>query len=269
MIDLHVHLVPGVDDGPKDWDVALALARKAYAGGIRTATITPHHMPGTYENTASQIQNYVRQLQAAYEREGIDIQLLPGQEAYPEGDLRERYERGELQTLADGAYLLVDLPQQDCPFYMEQLLFSLQAKGLMTLLAHPERNRSLRHHPERLEAMIQSGVRAVMSAGSMHGAYGPSAQKSAHDFLKRGLIQIVASDAHHPDGPAFFPLQNRPLVESLIGPDRAWEVMERNPQYVLDSKEIPAPLYDLEAEAGATRRKASGGGFWSRLFSRV
>ncbi|WP_164929232.1 tyrosine-protein phosphatase [Gloeobacter violaceus] len=266
MIDLHVHLFPGIDDGPKDWDIALALARKAYEGGIRTATITPHHMPGTYENTAEQIQSYVRELQAVYDREGIGIKLLPGQEAYPEGDLRERYERGELQTLAGGSYLLVDLPQQDCPFYMEQLLFSLQAKGVLPILAHPERNRTLRHHPERLEEIIRSGVRAVMSAGSMHGAYGPSAQKASHDFLRRGLIQVVASDAHHPEGPAFFPLQNRPLVESLIGPDRAWEVMERNPQWVLESKEIPAPIY--ERESSETAKKKSGG-FWSRLFARV
>lgn len=264
MIDLHVHLVPGVDDGPKDLETALALARKAVAGGIRTATITPHHMPGVYENTAEQIRGYVRDMQAIYDREGIEIHLLPGQEAYPEGDLRERLGRGELQTLGDSCYLLVDLPQQECPFYLEELLFSFQAQGIYPILAHPERNRTLRHETERLEAMIRGGVRAIMSAGSMHGAYGPSAQKSAHDFLKRGLLQLVASDAHHPDGPAFFPLQNRPLIESLIGIERTREVMELNPQRVLDSQEIPATIFD-EEDRGRIERERPG--FWSRLFS--
>ena len=263
MIDLHVHLVPGVDDGPKDLDIALALARRAYEGGVRTATVTPHHMPGLYENTAPQIRRYVERLQQIYEREGIDIALLPGQEAYPEGDLRERLERGELQTLGDSCYLLVDLPQQDCPFYLEQLLFSLQAQGIQPILAHPERNRELRHRPERLEAMVRAGIRAVMSAGSMHGAFGPSAQRAAHEFLRRGLLQMVASDAHHPDGPAFFPVHNRPLIASIVGPERTVEIMERNPQRVLASQEIPVTLFD-DAPAAPERKP----GFWARLFSR-
>ncbi len=262
MIDLHVHLVPGVDDGPKDLETALALARLAYAGGVRIATLTPHHMPGMYENTAEQIQGYVKQMQDHYDREGIDIHLLPGQEAFPEGDLKERYENGELQTLGGGDYLLVDLPQQDCPYYMEQLLFSLQAKGLMPILAHPERNRALRHHPERLQAMINTGMRAVMSAGSLHGAFGASAQKAAQEFLQRGLIQLVASDAHHPDGPAYFPLQNRPVIEALIGPERTHEVMEINPQRVLDSKEIPVNIVPFEL--AQAKKKPS---LWARLFS--
>ncbi len=267
MIDLHVHLFPGVDDGPREWETALDLARKAYEGGVRIATITPHHMPGMYENTAAQIRHYVIELQAAYKQAGIDIVVLPGQEAYPEGDLRERYERGELQTLAGGSYLLVDLPQQDCPFYLEQLLFSLQAKGLYPLLAHPERNRDLRHHPERLEAMVRNGIRAIMSAGSLHGAFGSSAQRSAGDFLKRGLIQLVASDAHHPEGPAFFPVQNRPIIEELIGPERTIEVMELNPQRVLSSEEIPVTIIEREVDTPPVLEKRPG--FWSRLFSRV
>lgn len=263
MIDLHVHLVPGVDDGPKDLGIALALARKAYAGGVRTATLTPHHMPGVYENTATQIRGYVEELQGIYDREGIGIHLLPGQEVYPEGDLRERFERGELQTLGDSCYLLVDLPQMDCPIYLEDLLFSLQAKGIRPILAHPERNRALRHEPIRLEKMVHCGIRAVMSAGSMHGLFGPSAQKAAQDFLRRGLLQLVASDAHHPEGPAYFPSENRPLVESLIGVERTWEVMEENPRRVLASEEIPVNL--LEERSADLARK---NGFWARLFSK-
>ncbi len=194
MIDMHSHILPGVDDGAPDLDVALAMARAAVADGVSTMVATPH-VDDRYGLDPPSIGEHVGRLNLALARAGVALAVLPGAEvahtraaALPDDSLRQA-------CLGHGTALFVESPYQSVSFF-DDLLFDLQVRGFRPVLAHPERCVMFQREPERLAALVDRGVFCSVNAGSLAGRFGRHAQKTAVTLVKQGLVHTIASDCH-------------------------------------------------------------------------
>lgn len=194
MIDLHSHVLPGLDDGAEDVEEALAICRAAAADGIVALAGTPHvrHDHGT---TADGMEAALAALRAAA---GRIVRLLPGGEL----DLRELDRPPEeLRRFGLGGsphHLLVETPYVGWPFDLPDRLFALRAAGFTAVLAHPERNHDVQERPDLLETLVAQGTLVQLTAASVEGRIGDRSRRAARELLERGLAHLIASDAHAP-----------------------------------------------------------------------
>lgn len=197
MIDLHCHILPGIDDGAKTLEDSLAMAEKAISQGITHILCTPHHMNGKYMNPANEVINGVAALQAELDQRNLPLTLLEGQEVRINGSLMEHIEQQDiLFTDLDNTYLLIEFPTLDIPAYTEQLFFELMSKGYTPVIVHPERNAKFREDPNRLIPFLDMGVLTQLTAPSIVGIFGKDIQKTAMSMMEHNLLHMVASDAH-------------------------------------------------------------------------
>lgn len=198
MIDLHNHLLPGIDDGARKLEDTLELLRLARRDGVRTVVATPHMKPGVYDNPRRAILErvaLVREAQRGDEAEGVE--LLPGAEVYYTADVTARARTGELMTVGDrGKYLLLELPYQQIPMQVEDTIFQLRLLGITPLMAHPERVAYYLEDIERVAASVRLGALTQVTAGSITGRFGDKARDFARAMLSRNLLHVIASDSH-------------------------------------------------------------------------
>jgi len=195
LIDLHSHVLPGLDDGAADLDDALAICRAAAADGIEVLAATPH-VRSDYPTSPEAMEAALAKLR---EQAGATIRLVPGGEL----DLAELDRPAEeLRRFGLGgnpAVLLVETPYLGWPLDIADRLFRLRAAGFDAVLAHPERNRDVQQRPELLEPLVASGLLVQLTAASVDGRVGRGARECAFTLLDRGLAHLVASDAHNAD----------------------------------------------------------------------
>jgi protein-tyrosine phosphatase len=241
MIDIHSHILPGLDDGAGSLEESLAMARLAVADGIRTVVATPHVVTGLYSNSREAILAAVAQLQKALQENGIDLTILPGAEYRLEPDLPRRLARGELMTINDtGRYLLVEPPATLLPGYTRQVLYELQLRGLTPIIAHPERNAGFTKEPSRLHELVTGGALVQITAGSLTGLLGSRAAANARAFLKQGCVHFIASDAH--DSSDRTPLLSPAAREAtnLTGAEEGRRLVSVNPGRAIQGERIEA-----------------------------
>jgi protein-tyrosine phosphatase len=196
MIDTHLHILPGVDDGPESIEEALALAKVLVHEGVHTAIATPHYNDLFQQRSAAEIKERVNELQQEFDHQHIPLQLLSGHEAQIKPGLVEDIQAGRLSTLNDSHYLLLELWNQSLLPEMERVIFELRAFGITPILAHPERYCIFQQEPERAESLLKQGVLLQITASSLIGMQGRTAQRTAKILLKRKMIHCIASDAH-------------------------------------------------------------------------
>ena len=174
MIDLHCHLLPGLDDGPKDMAEALVMARLAVKSGIETVVATPHWHPSVWPNGRKTILEAIKDFQGVLARERIHLEVLPGCELSLDADLADGLRRGSLLTLNDtGRWVLLELPGELLPQRLEDFFWDLSTRGYRIILAHVERHPAVASDPERLYYWVQMGVRAQITGSSLLGRLGP------------------------------------------------------------------------------------------------
>ncbi len=202
MIDLHNHLLPGIDDGAPDLQTALALARIAVADGITHLVCTPHIHPGRYDNTPATIQSAHVQFVAALEQAGIGLQVATAAEVRFGAELMQGIAQGSIPFLGEWEgrkVLLLEFPHGEIPFAAERMTDWLLQRDILPMIAHPERNKGIMRAPSRLKPFIEQGCLLQVTASSVAGGFGPAAQAIAHDLLQQGLVTILATDAHNVD----------------------------------------------------------------------
>jgi len=261
LIDLHTHILPGVDDGVKEEDEAVEFARAAFADGVRTLVATPHSKDGFFENGRAEVLAAVERLQGKLREAGIGLTLLPGAEVYIAPDLVERVKDGRALTLGDnGKTLLLELSLSQYPMELQNLVFSLRLAGLVVLFAHPERIRYFQEDVRRWEEMVRLGAYGQITTGSVLGTFGEDAQDFSELLLRRGLAHVLASDAHNLRGRP--PILSRAVeaVAAIVGAEEARKMVSDRPRALLDGRD-PEPPPVLE-------RQASKRSLLSRLFGR-
>jgi protein-tyrosine phosphatase len=197
MADLHSHLLPGVDDGAKDLEQALNMARQAVADGIAVSILTPHHLNGVYRNGAPEVRESCAAFRAALQERGIRLEVHPGAECHLVPELPPALAAGHAMTLADrGKAVLVELPVHTVPRGATEILEEIIGLGLQPVIAHPERNTRLAGDPGQLAEWVDMGCLGQVTAQSCTGRFGSGVRAAARDMVRRGLIHFVASDAH-------------------------------------------------------------------------
>ncbi len=198
MIDLHCHILPGLDDGARNLDESLAMARVAIANGIQTIAATPH-VNFDYEVDARAIAHAAGALNVALARNALPLAVLPGAEIA----LGKAVEMSDdqLRTLGLGGSrcVLIETPYTDGITALGELVFSLQVRGFRPMLAHPERARGFQERPEEVRRLVERGALCCVNSDSLSGGFGSSAHRCAISLLEQGLVHVIASDAHNAD----------------------------------------------------------------------
>jgi protein-tyrosine phosphatase len=253
VIDLHTHILPGLDDGAQTLGESIAMARAAVAEGIRLAAATPH-VRGDYPTPAAEMERLVREVGDALTAEGIDLKVLPGGEialdrlALLDGEELSRFGLG-----GNRSCLLLEFPYYGWPLELEARVFELRTKGFLVVLAHPERNSDVQAAPARLRRLVEHGAIVQLTSASVDGRLGAGSRRTAFELLDRGLAHLIASDAHSPE-------------TRELGLARAVEAVGRGALARWLTVDVPAAIIDGEPipDRPPSRRKRSG-----RFFGRA
>ena len=200
MIDLHNHLLPGIDDGAPDLETSLALARVAVQDGITHLVCTPHIHPGRYDNSPASIQPALASFAAALKQAEIPLQVSAAAEVRFGMELMVGVSQGSIPFLGEWQgknVLLLEFPHGEVPFGAERLISWLLQRNIIPMLAHPERNKGIMRTPSKLKPFLDVGCLLQVTASSVAGHFGPAAEEIAHDLLEQGVVTILASDAHN------------------------------------------------------------------------
>jgi protein-tyrosine phosphatase len=203
MIDIHCHLLPGIDDGPATLEDALALARALVADGITQVVATPHVYPGRYESRRSSIGEEHQAFVNLLRKEDIPLTVLWAGEVRLTPEALDLMVMDELPFLGEvGGFriMLLEMPDGQVPLGAERFVKHLLSAHIRPVLVHPERNRGVMENIERLAPLVEIGCFVQVTAGSLVGQFGAKAQAVAAELLERSWVQAVASDAHNLSG---------------------------------------------------------------------
>lgn len=197
MVDLHCHILPGLDDGAKHLEESLYMCSMAVGDGITTIVATPHTMDGTYLNETSVIKLAVKELSDRLALEKIPLQILPGADVHVHFDLLNLLKNGKITTINDNhRYLLLEFPHRSVPPNIKNLIFDLNVNGIIPIITHPERNLILQNDLDLLYEFILQGAVVQITALSLVGEFGPGAERCCKDLLRNNMAHVIATDAH-------------------------------------------------------------------------
>lgn len=248
MIDLHSHILPGIDDGARDLDMSIAMARASVADGVSVLACTPHIMPGVWNNSGPEIRAHVDALQQKLNELEIPLHLVVGADVHIAPDLVGGIKAGRVPTLHGTRYVLLEMPHHVAPPHADQCFYQLLTAGYVPIFTHPERLSWLSSHYELVRRLARSGVWMQITAGSLTGGFGKRAQYWAEKMLNDGLVHILASDTHN--------VTSRPPALGagweaacrIVGEDEAYHLVVTRPYGILNNS-LPAslPLPPMEA----------------------
>ena len=197
MVDLHCHLLPGIDDGSKSMEISLRLAREATENGVTHALLTPHHMNGHYVNHKRDVIRETKEFQKQINAHNIPLKVFPGQEVRINGQLLEALDKNDI-LFADtaGKYMMLEFPDDDVPHYTNQMIFDLQQRGIIPVIVHPERNTRIMAEPNLIYQLLEKGCLSQITASSYVGTFGKKVENFSRQLIAAGQGYVFASDAH-------------------------------------------------------------------------
>jgi len=200
LIDMHSHILPGVDDGATDVAESLAMLRIAVADGVTTQVLTPHIHLGRYDNTRESLRSVFAAFHELVQSEGIEIRLELAAEVRIGAEILQLVARDGapwLGTWEGKKVLLMELPYSEIPVGSNNLVRWLVRHDVLPMIAHPERNRAFQAKPAKLEPLMDEGCLAQVTAGSLTGKFGPQAKGLAEALLRSGQVTLLATDCHN------------------------------------------------------------------------
>jgi protein-tyrosine phosphatase len=247
MIDLHCHIIPEVDDGPVRLEHALEMARAAVDDGIDTVVATPHgtDIAGLLAGHEIASQDYIAGrtawLQDRLQEAGIPLEVFPGIEVHISPDVPAQITSRTVFGLNNTKYMLSELPFEHYPQYIDDVLFNIQVKGFVPVLAHPERNSVLREKPERLLALVERGCLVQVTAASILGFFGNGIKQATAELLRSNLVHIISTDAHGVGRRD--PVLSAAVAEAakIVGQERALAMVTTIPAAIIAGERIDLP----------------------------
>jgi len=239
LIDLHVHILPGIDDGPRTLEDSLEMARLAVADGITTMVATPH----LFRRRSVDFHDLIRpdDLRQAVDRfneqlaqEAIELTVLPGCEVPLFPEIIKFFDEGRILTINDGQrYICLEMPESVIPPATEDIIFQLNSRGITPIITHPERNLIFYEAPQKLKRLISLGCLSQITARSLTRGFGWGVSRFAKKLVRQGLVHVMATDAHS--------VKNRPPVMGkaleklgkLVGKSQAWNMVATVPERII------------------------------------
>lgn len=195
MIDIHNHIIQGVDDGSKDLKMSLDMARIYLANGINKVIATPHYIERDSESLVRNTKA-LELLRAELKKEDIPLEVYLGNEVYISMDILKDIEEERIATLNASRYVLIEFPMREIPIYAESVIYELLIKGYTPIIAHPERYIKIQEDPNILLEFLKKGALAQLNLPSLDGIYGKTVEDTAKILLEHKMIQFVGTDAH-------------------------------------------------------------------------
>ncbi len=243
-IDIHSHVIPGVDDGSRDLETSMALLRMAAESGTTDIIATPHVIDVSTTLTWDAIRRYVEDLQREADKENIKINIYPGAETELNWDLLELIKEDHSRfCLAGSRYLLMEMPSLMLPPHLEEIIYELQVMDIVPVLAHPERQMQLMENPEKLLDLLEKGCAAQSNGGSVTGVFGPRVQHNVEQLLEQKVIAFMGSDAHNLRHRNTNLKEARETITTRWGAKTATALFETLPQHILQNKALPSDVY--------------------------
>lgn len=265
MIDLHSHILPGIDDGARTLEESLEMARIAVESGTTVLACTPHIYPGLYMNDSQGIHAERDKLQQALDTWGIPLQLVVGADAHLVPELLDGLQTGRVPTLNQSRYFLLEPSHHVAPPNFEQSVFEIMAAGFVPVITHPERLTWIEQHYDAFVTLARRGAWLQLTAGSIAGKFGKAALHWSEQLMRDGAVHIVASDAHGTGRRSPLMADALPVLESMLGAEETRQLVLTRPQAILDdldpSQVLPVPML---REGAAPRR--SGKRPWYRFW---
>lgn len=237
MIDLHCHILAGIDDGAQTMADSLEMARAAVNEGIQTIIATPHHKNGRYENTKLAILEKTAELNEKLKAEQIPLKILPGQEPAIHGELLGGLTRGEVSTLNHTQYIFIELPAGHVPRYTEKLLYDLQLEGKVPVIVHPERNQEITERPDILYKLVKNGALSQLTASSISGNFGKKIKSFSEQLIDANLVHFIASDAHNTNKRGFHLAHAYDTIDTRYGVDMVY-LFKENAELLVQGKNV-------------------------------
>lgn len=261
MIDLHSHILPGIDDGSKSLEMSLAMARIAVADGIRVMACTPHIYPGLYQNHKAGITTARDTLQASLDHEGIPLQLTTGADVHLVPGVLQGLRGGTIPSLHNTRYVLLEPSHHVAPPRFAESVFQLVAAGYVPVITHPERLTWLKDHYQTMVDLTRQGAWLQVTAGALTGLFGPAPKYWGERLIGEGLTHILATDAHSSTRRVPVMSEGLAVAEKLLGAEEARLLVHGRPAALM-SDTPPSQVAPLPA------RKASSGSGWRKIFDR-
>jgi protein-tyrosine phosphatase len=266
MIDLHHHLLPGIDDGSKDLETSVAMVKMAVEDGITHIVATPH-ANHVYEYDRARHEALLQQVREALPTEiAARVQLGLGCDFHLNVDnISDAHAHKRRYTINETEYLLVELPDFNIPPRLDEVFYAMRVDELTPILTHPERNATLQRTPERLQEWLRTGLLVQVTAGSLTGIFGSKAKQLSWDLVRSGSAHVIASDAHDLVRRPPRMAEARNLVAKKLGADVADLLCTGNPLAIFEGKTLPSQtaLEALKDNATAAARP-----LWKRVFGK-
>lgn len=238
MFDMHNHILPKVDDGSPNLETSVKMLNLAFEHGTTVIVATPHIIAGEWLPMWDAILEKCRLVNKAAQQAGWNLCVYPGGEVAVHLDLLDMIKGTGPYCINSGQYMLVELPAMDLPLYTEDFFFTLQARGITPILAHPERHPRIQKDPEMLLDWISKGILLQINAPSINGRMGKRACQTAELLLKNDMVQLIGTDAHGLK-------VRRPLLDEAVQKITAWvgtektrELLYTNPRRVIHSEQV-------------------------------
>ncbi len=239
MIDLHAHILPNLDDGPRSWEESLEMCRMAFDDGIRTIVATPHTLNGVYNNNAAVIKQQAKHLQKLLEKNNIAVNILPGSDVRVYPTLTSLIENGEALTINDNRrYIILELPDLFPMPAIKKLMLSLTDKGITPIISHPERISQIQQDSSVIYDFIKEGALTQVTAMSITGEFGKGAKGFVEKMLKYDMVHIISTDCHN--------IVSRPpilsiaveLASRIVGKEKALSMVTSTPQAIIEGQKV-------------------------------
>lgn len=238
MIDLHAHILPGIDDGSPDLETSLAMAAIAQADGITHMACTPHIVPGVYNNSGPDILAAVVMLQQQIDHAGLELKLFPGADVHIAPNLVEGFGSGQVPTLNWSRYFLFEPTHHILPPRIEELAKRLLDAGYVPIITHPERLTWIASHYDVIERLNDIGCLIQLTADSILGKFGKTAQYYSDKLLDEGRVDIIATDAHGTTRRAPHLSAARDRIAERLGEQEATAMVRGRPAAIVSNRAL-------------------------------
>lgn len=237
-IDIHSHILFGIDDGSEDLLMSMKMLKIAAKSGTAGIILTPHNKPGRHNADHTQIASLTEKLKEEMAKENIDIELYPGNEIYYRSGIPEEIAGEKCLTMAESDYVLTEFNPMDDYDYIRNGIYNLLTGGYRPILAHVERYERINGKTDRVEDLIEMGCYIQVNAGSIMGAFGFGTKAFTRKLLARELVHFVASDAHDLGKRSPDLRECGSYISKKYGEDYMRELLFENPMHIIRNEYI-------------------------------
>ena len=239
-IDIHSHILYGIDDGSKSIEESINIIKEHIKMGFTDIVVTPHYIENSkYETNNIDKENILKTLKQELKKQNININLYLGNEVFVNNNLEELLKKKEIATINNSKYLLIEFPMNEKPKDINNIIYELKIKGIIPIIAHPERYDYVEKNPNLVLEWIEEGALLQSNYGSIIGVYGSGPQKTIKKLLKKDLIEFLATDIHYPNNKIYLNMDKiRKQLKKLITKERFIELTNTNPKKIIENKEI-------------------------------